>query len=124
MLDWAGYSIAPANAHPEVLARVDEVTASNDDDGVALVIEKLLAGEGDPRPAPYATTEGVADGRGWERGSLTKSIGARDICDSLTRLIAIDSVTHRSWPAAPARSSSHGRRVGHSRGSRARGSRV
>jgi Cof subfamily protein (haloacid dehalogenase superfamily) len=43
MLAWAGRSIAPANAHPDVLARVDEVTESNDDDGVALSIERLLA---------------------------------------------------------------------------------
>jgi Cof subfamily protein (haloacid dehalogenase superfamily) len=42
MLEWAGYSIATANAHPEVLASVDEVTESNDDDGVALAIERLL----------------------------------------------------------------------------------
>lgn len=43
MLEWAGTSIAPANAHPDVLALVDEVTASNDEDGVALAIERLLA---------------------------------------------------------------------------------
>ena len=42
MLTWAGTSIAPANAHPDVLARVHEITASNDDDGVALAIERLL----------------------------------------------------------------------------------
>jgi Cof subfamily protein (haloacid dehalogenase superfamily) len=42
MLEWAGRSVAPANAHPDVLARVDEVTASNDDDGVALALERLL----------------------------------------------------------------------------------
>jgi len=36
------HSIATANAHPEVLASVDEVTESNDDDGVALAIERLL----------------------------------------------------------------------------------
>jgi Cof subfamily protein (haloacid dehalogenase superfamily) len=42
MLEWAGRSIATANAHPDVLAQVDEVTASNDDDGVALAIERLL----------------------------------------------------------------------------------
>jgi len=41
MLAWAGHSVAVANAHPEVLALVDEVTASNDDDGVALVLERL-----------------------------------------------------------------------------------
>lgn len=45
MLAWAGRSIAPANAHPEVLAGVDEITASNDDDGVAIAIEALLAQE-------------------------------------------------------------------------------
>ena len=40
MLAWAGHSVAVANAHPEVLAAVDEVTASNDDDGVAQVLER------------------------------------------------------------------------------------
>jgi Cof subfamily protein (haloacid dehalogenase superfamily) len=44
MLGWAGHAVAVANAHPEVLAAADEVTATNDDDGVALVIERLLAG--------------------------------------------------------------------------------
>jgi hydroxymethylpyrimidine pyrophosphatase-like HAD family hydrolase len=43
MLAWAGLGIAVANAHPEVLAVADEVTASNDEDGVALVLEQLLA---------------------------------------------------------------------------------
>jgi Cof subfamily protein (haloacid dehalogenase superfamily) len=43
MLAWAGRSIAPVNAHPEVLASVDHITASNDDDGVAIAIEELLA---------------------------------------------------------------------------------
>jgi Cof subfamily protein (haloacid dehalogenase superfamily) len=42
MLVWAGHSVAVANAHPEVLAAVDEVTASNDDDGVAVVLERLF----------------------------------------------------------------------------------
>lgn len=42
MLEWAGRAIAPANAYPEVLAIVPEHTASNDDDGVALAIERLL----------------------------------------------------------------------------------
>ena len=36
------HSIATANAHPEVIAAVDEVTASNDDDGVAVAIERLI----------------------------------------------------------------------------------
>jgi Cof subfamily protein (haloacid dehalogenase superfamily) len=42
MLEWAGHSIATANAHPDVLAEVDEVTASNDEDGVAQAIERIL----------------------------------------------------------------------------------
>lgn len=41
MLAWAGHGVAVANAHPRVLEVADEVTASNDDDGVALVLERL-----------------------------------------------------------------------------------
>jgi Cof subfamily protein (haloacid dehalogenase superfamily) len=44
MLGWAGHAVAVANAHPDVLAAADDVTASNDDDGVARVIERLLPG--------------------------------------------------------------------------------
>ena len=40
MLAWAGHSVAVANAHPEVLAAVDEITASNDEDGVAQVLRR------------------------------------------------------------------------------------
>ena len=40
MLAWAGHGVAVANAHPEVLAAADEVTASNDDDGVAQVLAR------------------------------------------------------------------------------------
>ena len=40
MLTWAGRAVAVANAHPDVLAVVDEVTSSNDDDGVAVVLER------------------------------------------------------------------------------------
>lgn len=46
MLTWAGRSVAVANAHPDVLAVAGEVTASNDDDGVAIVVESLLAEPG------------------------------------------------------------------------------
>jgi len=42
MLAFAGRSVAVANAHPDVLAAAGEVTASNDDDGVARTIESLL----------------------------------------------------------------------------------
>jgi hypothetical protein len=47
MLTWAGRGVAMANAHPTVLAATAEVTRSNDEDGVALVIERLL----DARPS-------------------------------------------------------------------------
>ncbi len=40
MLRWAGHGVAMANAHPEVKAAADEVTASNVDDGVAQVLER------------------------------------------------------------------------------------
>lgn len=43
MLAWAGLGVAVANAEPEVLEVADEVTASNDEDGVALVLERLAA---------------------------------------------------------------------------------
>lgn len=42
MLAWAGHGVAVANAHAEVLAIADEVTASNDEDGVAIVLERLV----------------------------------------------------------------------------------
>jgi Cof subfamily protein (haloacid dehalogenase superfamily) len=42
MLAWAGTAYAVANAHPLVLEAVDNTTRSNDDDGVADVIEQLL----------------------------------------------------------------------------------
>jgi len=42
MLEWAGRSYAVANGHPDVHAVADEVTVSNDEDAVALLIESLL----------------------------------------------------------------------------------
>lgn len=42
MLEWAGLGVAVANAQDPVLETADEVTASNTDDGVARVIERLL----------------------------------------------------------------------------------
>jgi Cof subfamily protein (haloacid dehalogenase superfamily) len=44
MLGWAGTAYAMANAHPEVLAATARHAASNEDDGVARVIEELLLG--------------------------------------------------------------------------------
>jgi Cof subfamily protein (haloacid dehalogenase superfamily) len=43
MLRWAGRGIAVANAHPTVLAAVREIAPSNEDDGVAVILEQLLA---------------------------------------------------------------------------------
>jgi len=42
LLAWAGHSVAVANAHPDVIAAADEVTASNVEDGVAVVLERLV----------------------------------------------------------------------------------
>jgi Cof subfamily protein (haloacid dehalogenase superfamily) len=41
MFRWAAHSVAMADAHPEVLAVADEVTAGNAEDGVAVVLERL-----------------------------------------------------------------------------------
>ncbi|MGW7350195.1 Cof-type HAD-IIB family hydrolase [Streptomyces sp. NPDC054784] len=43
MLAWAGRSYAMANAHPAVLAATTDRTVSNEEDGVAVAIEELLA---------------------------------------------------------------------------------
>jgi hydroxymethylpyrimidine pyrophosphatase-like HAD family hydrolase len=48
MLRWAGIGVAVANATDFALHAADEVTASNDDDGVAIVLERLAA-EAQPR---------------------------------------------------------------------------
>ena len=42
MLAWAGTSYAMANAHPSVLAAVDRVAPSNDEDGVASVLTGIF----------------------------------------------------------------------------------
>ncbi len=42
MIAWAGHGVAVANAHPEVLAVADEITGTNDGDGVAEVLERLF----------------------------------------------------------------------------------
>lgn len=42
LLTWAGTSYAVANAHPDVLTAATHVIPSNDDDGVAQVLEELF----------------------------------------------------------------------------------
>ena len=43
--------VAVANAHPDVIEVADEVTQSNDDDGVAVALERLVLS----RPKPSQT---------------------------------------------------------------------
>ncbi|MGW2287731.1 HAD family hydrolase [Streptomyces phaeochromogenes] len=42
MFDWAAHGVAMANAHPELQAVADEVTLSNEEDGIAVVLERLF----------------------------------------------------------------------------------
>jgi Cof subfamily protein (haloacid dehalogenase superfamily) len=42
LLDWAGFGVAVANAHPEILARADLVVPSVWDEGVALLFDAYL----------------------------------------------------------------------------------
>ncbi|MFF8591651.1 HAD family hydrolase [Streptomyces sp. NPDC015220] len=42
MFAWASRGVAMANAHQELKAVADEVTASNEEDGIAVVLERLL----------------------------------------------------------------------------------
>jgi HAD superfamily hydrolase (TIGR01484 family) len=44
MFGWAAHGVAMANAHDELKAVAHEITASNDNDGIAVVLEHLLAG--------------------------------------------------------------------------------
>jgi Cof subfamily protein (haloacid dehalogenase superfamily) len=44
MFEWAGWSrVAVSNAHPAVRSAADEVTLRNDDDGVAVYLDRLLS---------------------------------------------------------------------------------
>jgi hydroxymethylpyrimidine pyrophosphatase-like HAD family hydrolase len=42
MLTWAGTSFAVTDGHPDARAAADRVCPSNDDDGVAYVLERIL----------------------------------------------------------------------------------
>ncbi|CAL9485547.1 5-amino-6-(5-phospho-D-ribitylamino)uracil phosphatase YwtE [Streptomyces sp. enrichment culture] len=50
MFDWAAHGVAMANAHPELKAVADEVTTSNEDDGIAVVLERLFSPAVRPQP--------------------------------------------------------------------------
>ncbi|MFD3308057.1 HAD family hydrolase [Streptomyces sp. NPDC058694] len=42
MFAWSAHGVAMANAHEELKAVADEMTLSNEDDGIAVVLERLL----------------------------------------------------------------------------------
>ncbi|MEU6000312.1 HAD-IIB family hydrolase [Streptomyces sp. NPDC047197] len=42
LLAWAGHGVAVANAHAELRAMADEIAPGNDEDGVAVVLERLF----------------------------------------------------------------------------------
>ena len=52
LLEWAGYGVAVANAHERVIAVADFVCPSVDEEGVAQVVEALLASPTGPRDPP------------------------------------------------------------------------
>lgn len=45
MIEFAGLGVAMANAQEPVRSAADHVTASNDEDGVAMVVERFILGE-------------------------------------------------------------------------------
>lgn len=51
MIEWAGTSYAVANAHPSILAAADHVVGSNQEDGVAETLARLVDGDGSDRSA-------------------------------------------------------------------------
>jgi Cof subfamily protein (haloacid dehalogenase superfamily) len=63
MLAWAGTAVAVANAAKEVLDAADEVTAANTEDGVALLLERILAANGGPVSAPRPPGPETGPGR-------------------------------------------------------------
>jgi hydroxymethylpyrimidine pyrophosphatase-like HAD family hydrolase len=42
LFEWAGWACAVANSHPAVLEAADEVVPSNNDDGVARTVQRLV----------------------------------------------------------------------------------
>jgi Cof subfamily protein (haloacid dehalogenase superfamily) len=42
MFGWAAHGVAMANAHPELRAVADEITTSNEDDGIAVVLDRMF----------------------------------------------------------------------------------
>src|SRR5690606_10804719 len=61
MFRWAAHGVAMANAHPELKSVADEITLSNEDDGVAVVLERLFGGPGE-RTGPCVRRQGLDRG--------------------------------------------------------------
>ncbi|MFE7129777.1 HAD family hydrolase [Streptomyces sp. NPDC057638] len=69
MFGWAAHGVAMANAHPDLMAVANETTASNEEDGIAVSLERLLATAvgtaptaGVPNPARPVEAAPAADG--------------------------------------------------------------
>ncbi|WP_399132715.1 HAD family hydrolase [Streptomyces sp. Li-HN-5-11] len=77
MFRWAARGVAMANAHPELKAVADEVTLSNEDDGIAVVLERLF-----PRPVPPA-------GRG-SSGRARPGVPAVGACQYAPKTLSIE----------------------------------
>ncbi|MFE9765025.1 HAD family hydrolase [Streptomyces sp. NPDC005808] len=60
MLDWAAYGVAMAGAPSEVKEAADEVAPGNDEDGIAVVLERFL-GSGNPSGTPLGLRGCPAD---------------------------------------------------------------
>ena len=87
MRAWAGHSVAVANAHPAVLAVVDEVTLSNDDDGVARVLERATLVVSAARPGGAAAEPPVRRGDPGHGPSQGRSMTTRAIIFDLFRTL-------------------------------------
>ena len=119
LLEWAGYGVAVANAHPRVLAIADFVCPSVDEEGVAQVIEAYS------RPRTCSATlrlSGVIDLKAARahpdvvRAALARK-GGEELFDELIarRRARGGSCRRRSTTSAPARSSRASRRPSSSR---------
>ncbi|WP_063758839.1 Cof-type HAD-IIB family hydrolase [Streptomyces sp. NRRL S-340] len=65
LLAWAGHGVAVGNAHPALRAMADEIAPGNDEDGVAVVLERL-----------FGTAEETGDAGGTRDVTETGDIGA------------------------------------------------
>jgi hypothetical protein len=99
MLQWAGLGVAVGDGHPEALAAAALVAPACLDDGVAQVVERLLA-ERSPTPVPLpsdrASTVDSAAGLPSDRGSRVDSAAL-----SSDRPSQVDSASLPSDPVAP-----------------------